>query len=368
MIPLYKPHIPDGAAATIERVLASGQISGDGRLPEFEDRLRQFIGAPHLAATAEFSRTLEMALRVAGVGPGDSVLLSPLACLATTMPLLQVGAKPVWADIDPETGSLHPEEIRRHHAASVKAVLLYHWVGVPADVEGILGVARECGLKVIEDAGEALGAEYCGRRIGSHGFDYSVFSFSPARHMTTLEGAAIACRDEDQDAVVRLWRRYGIPESRFRDRQGEISYECDIVVSGTHNYMNRLAGAIGLLQLDHLPRLIERHHANGRFFDERLAGVPGIRLLSRTHGRVPSHWVYCLRCERRDDLRRALRDAGIYASTVHIRNDFYSCFGGAAPELAGVTEFERSQLCIPSGWWVTDEDREHIVDTIRRGW
>jgi perosamine synthetase len=122
VIPLYKPHIPKTAATAIEKVLESGQISGDGRLPDFEEKFRQFLGAAHVAATAEFSRTVEMALRIAGVGPGDSVLLSPLACLATTMPLLQVGARPVWCDIDPRTGSIDPDEIRRQQSSNAKVV------------------------------------------------------------------------------------------------------------------------------------------------------------------------------------------------------------------------------------------------------
>jgi dTDP-4-amino-4,6-dideoxygalactose transaminase len=368
VIPLYKPHVPDRAGAVIENVLKSGQISGDGRLPEFEEALRQFIGAAHVAATGEFSRSVEMALRIAGVGPGDSVLLSPLACLASTMPILQVGARPVWCDLDPATGSFHPDEIRNKQSANAKAVLFYHWVGVPGDIDAVLARAAESGIKVVEDAGEALGAEYDGKRVGAHGFDYSVFSFSPARHLTTGEGAAIACRDADQDSLVRLWRRYGIPDKGFRDSLGEISAACDIAVPGTHNYMNRVAGALGLLQMEGLPQLIDRHLSNGRFYDERLAGTSGIRLLNRDNGRTPSHWVYCFACERRDDLRTVLREAGIYASTVHIRNDSYACFGVPAAKLPGVEEFERTELCIPSGWWVTDEDREYIADTIRRGW
>lgn len=368
MIPLYKPHVPKGAAEALQQVLESGQIAGDGRLPDFEERFRQFVGARHLAATAEFSRTIDMALRIAGVGPGDEVLLSPLACLATTMPLLQVGARPVWCDLDVRTGSVHPDEIARRRSPKAKAVILYHWVGVPGDIDGVRQQAADSGLKVIEDAGEALGAEYGGTRIGGHGLDYSVFSFSPARHLTTGEGAAIACGDEEQHVLARRWRRYGIPESGFRDALGEISPQCDITVPGTHNYMSRLAGALGSLQMHCLPGIVERHQSNGRFFDQQLAGVPGLQVLSRDNGRVPSHWVYCVRCERRDDLRAALRDAGIYASTVHIRNDSYSCFGGAARDLPGVAEFERTQLCLPSGWWVSDEQREHIVATIRRGW
>src|ERR1017187_9219962 len=104
-IPLYRPHVPQAASAALDEVLQSGQIAGDGNLPEFETKLREFLGVSHLVLTAEFSRFIEMALRMAGVGPGDLVLTSPLACLATTMPILQTGARPVWCDVDAETGN-----------------------------------------------------------------------------------------------------------------------------------------------------------------------------------------------------------------------------------------------------------------------
>ena len=181
-----------------------GPDRGDGNFPEFETKLREFLGANYLASTAEFSRSVEMALRMAGVGPGDSVLLSPLACLATTMPILQTGGRPVWCDIDPDTGSLNPAEITRKYSRGVKAVLFYHWVGVPGDIAGVLSAAAQVGIKVIEDAGEALGAEYEGRRVGAHGFDYSVFSFSPVRHITTGEGAAMTFRDAGQYELARM--------------------------------------------------------------------------------------------------------------------------------------------------------------------
>lgn len=368
VIPLYKPHVPETAGAALETVLQSGQIAGDGRQEAFEDKLRNFLGAEHVLATAEFSRSIEMSLRMAGVGPGDLVLASPLACLATTMPILQTGAHPVWCDIDMETGSLSADEIRAKQSARVKAVLLYHWVGVPGDISGVLRAAAQLDLKVVEDAGEALGAEYDGRRIGAHGFDYSVFSFSPARHITTGEGGAIAFSDGDQYTQASIWRRYGIPETGFRDSQGELCHACDIAIPGLHNYMNRLSGALGCLQMEYLPGIVDRHRANGSFFDASLAAIPGIRLLTRKNGCTPSHWVYSFLCERRDDLRRRLRESGVYASTVHIRNDGYSCFATGPADLPGLLEFEKSQLCIPSGWWVTDEQREYIADVIRKGW
>ena len=367
-IPLYKPHIPPGAGAALARVLESGQIAGDGNLPELEEKLRQFLGTPHLVVTAEFSRSLEMVLRMAGVGAGDSVLVPALACLATTTPILQTGARPVWCDIDPTSGNLDPDEIVRRRQPNTKAVLLYHWVGVPGDVQRVLRIASEAGLKVIEDAGEAMGAELDGKRIGAHGCDYSVFSFSPVRHITTGEGAAITFRDADQADLARRWRRYGIPPAGFRDSLGELSSACDITVAGFHNYMNRLAGTLGLLQIACLPGIVERHRQNGAFFDAALAGIPGIRLLRRIPRSIPSHWVYSFLCERRDDLLSKLRQNRVYASKVHMRNDSYSCFGTGPGELEGVARFEREQLSIPCGWWVSDEDREYILEIIRSGW
>jgi dTDP-4-amino-4,6-dideoxygalactose transaminase len=368
VIPLYKPHIPRGAAEAIDRVLQSGQIAGDGHLPAFEGRFREFIGAPYVAATAEFSRSLEMALRMAGVGPGDSVILSPLACLATTMPLVQVGARPVWCVIDPLTGSLDSAAVAASYHSGVKAVLQYHWVGIPGDIDGLLRVTRELGVPMIEDAGESLGAEYGGKRIGSHGSAYTVFSFSAVRHITTGEGAAIALRDEAAYQRARAWRRYGIPAVGFRDAVGEINEACDIALPGGHNFMSRIAEALALLQMDCLPDIVSRCRDNGAFYDRALAGIAGLRVLPRAAGTVPSYWVYCLRAERRDDLLRKLRSAGIYASMVHARNDGYSVFAGHARDLPGVDTFAREQISIPCGWWVRSEDRERIAETIRGGW
>jgi dTDP-4-amino-4,6-dideoxygalactose transaminase len=367
MIPLYRAHVPKSAGAVLDSVLQSGQIAGDGNSREFERKLREFLGVRHLALTAEFSRSIEMALRMAGVGPGDLVLTSPLACLASTMPILQVGARPVWCDVKPETGNLDADEIQRK-CDGAKAILLYHWVGMPGDINQVQSEAAATGLRVIEDAGEALGAEYAGRRIGAHGFDYSVFSFSPVRHITTGEGAVITFREAEECERARLWRRYGIPPAEFRDALGEIRSECNIKIPGFHNFMNRLAGELGNLQMDCLPGIVESHRANGRYFDETLDRIPGLRMVEKQGKSISSFWVYCFLCERRDDLLRKLREAGIYASKVHARIDSYSCFRGSTANLQGVLAFERDELCIPCGWWLTGEDRDYIADTIRRGW
>src|SRR5580698_5456026 len=151
--------MPPSAAGAINEVLHSGRIAGDDNVQEFENELRDFIGGNYLAATGEFSRSIEMALRMAGVGPGDSVAVSPLACLATTMPILQVGARPIWCDVESDTGALNPADVSRRVSEDTKAILLYHWVENPGEIDGILQTAARLNLKVIEDAGEAFAAQ-----------------------------------------------------------------------------------------------------------------------------------------------------------------------------------------------------------------
>jgi dTDP-4-amino-4,6-dideoxygalactose transaminase len=192
MIPLYRVHMPLEAAGAMADVLASSQLA-DGEVGRcFEAALQKYIGNPRLITAADESSAIVLALYLAGVRPGDEVLASPMACLAVNMPVLNLFARVVWCDIDPRTGNLDPAEIGRRATPRTKAVLYSHWAGDVAEIDAINEAARRQGLRVVEDAGEALGAEYRGRKVGNTGSDFVVFSFYANRHLTTGEGAAIA--------------------------------------------------------------------------------------------------------------------------------------------------------------------------------
>ena len=249
-----------------------------------------------------------------------------------------------------------------------RAVLVYHWAGNPVDVSPIYDFARRHGLAVIEDCGEALGATLCGRRLGSAPADAAVFSFYPNRQITTGEGAAITfARAADADRA-RWMKRYSIHQPSFRDSEGEISRSCDIPEIGFNSYLTHLAAAIGVSQLPALGGIVQRHQANGQYFDGALAGISGIRVLERPPESLSAYWVYTLRADRPDALRRKLRSAGIGCSRVHLRNDLYSVFGASPEPLPGVDQFDEENLSLPCGWWVTDEERDEIVTCVREGW
>jgi dTDP-4-amino-4,6-dideoxygalactose transaminase len=132
--------------------------------------------------------------------------------------------------------------------------------------------------------------------------------------------------------------------------------------------LTNLAAAIGLEQCKWLESIVARHRANGEYYDRALADVPGITILRRPPYAKSAYWVYTLLAERRDELLRALRGRGIYTSKVHLRNDGYSCFAASRHPLPGADAFTARHLCIPSGWWVREGDRERIVAAIRQGW
>ncbi len=365
MIPLFKPHILPRMGPIVAEVLSSGQIAGGFNVDKLEDLLRAYLGNPWVTTTSDVSSSLILCLFQAGVRPGDDVLMSPLVCLSTSSPVKNLFADIRWCDVDPLTGNIDSAEIAKRMTPQAKAIVVYHWAGNPADLAEIHAAARDHGLAVIEDAGEALGAEYHGKKIGATGSDFTVFSFYPNRHLTTIEGGAIACAHEDDYDQVRRLKRYGIHRASFRDEDGEIDPASDIPVAGWNSYMNHVAATVGVVQMEHLPRIVARHRENGLFYDRALADDPGVTVLRKPADSSSAYWVYTFLAGERDRLLEALRRNGVQASKVHLRNDLYTAFGSGPEDLPGVKEFSDHCLSVPCGWWVTDEERSRISDIIR---
>lgn len=363
-IPLYKVHMPKGLGPEIQALLESGQISGGPKVAEFERNLQAFLQSPFLTSAGDCSTALALCLLAAGVRPGDEVVVSPMVCLATTCPIANVSATIRWCDVDPWTGNPTAATIAAALTPRTRAIILYHWAGYPAELGPVRALAASHGIALIEDAGEALGADYRGAKIGGPGSGFAVFSFYPNRHITTIDGAAVALGSEADWEYLRWQKRYGIHQPTFRTAEGEIDPESDIRVAGFNSYMNQVAACIGLRQLESLPGILQRHRENGRFYRERLAGMGHVEPLAVPADCTPAYWVFTLLTDDPDRLGRRLRSKGIAASRVHLRNDRYSCFPSPGSRLPGVDRFAARSLSIPCGWWVADQDRERIVQEI----
>jgi dTDP-4-amino-4,6-dideoxygalactose transaminase len=361
-ISLFKVHMPprESLLPKLEAVLYSGQV-GDGELVKrFEHEFGRFIGNPHALALSSGTAALHTALLLAGVRPGDEVVSTPMTAEPTNVAIRHAGGKLVWADVDPDNGNMAPDCLPAKLTPKTKAIVVVHYAGVPVSLRRIREIAAAHGVPVIEDAAHALGAAYGGQLIGNHS-EYVIFSFQAIKHMTTGDGGMLMCKREEDLAPARRIRWFGIDRAQPRTT-------VDVREVGYKYNTNNVTAAIGLAQLEVIEAAIRRHSENGAFFDRALEGVPGLRVCTFDPEAKPSHWIYTVLAERRDDLARCLTEAGIECSQVHRRNDLHPVFADARCSLPGLDRYYSRMLHLPCGWWVGDEEREYIADRIRRGW
>ena len=367
-IPLFKVFMAESASAALAPVLHSGYLASGTQVRTFEAGLAEWLGVPKVAATCDASAALTMALTLAGVQPGDEVITSPIACAATLMPIANLFARPVWCDIDPMTGMMDPGKIEELISEKTRAILLYHWSGDVGDSAGLAALAAKHGIKLIEDAHAALGAQHQGKRLGAIA-DFTVYSFYATKHITSggEGGALIAADARDLEQALRL-RRFGIDTASFRLPGGDLNPRFDIPVAGFNFPMNEVAATLGIEGLRHINEIVARHRSNGLFYEKALANIPGVSQLRRRPDCVSAYWTYSLLAERRDDLIRKLNAHGIGAQRLHMRHDQYSCFEAASDALPGVARFDAENVSIPCGWWVDEEDRARVLACLRDGW
>jgi dTDP-4-amino-4,6-dideoxygalactose transaminase len=364
-IPLYRVHMPAEAVAAAAAALSSQSVAAGPNVAAFELMFAEWLGNPSVVAMGDASTALAISLYLAGVRPGHRVIASPMACLATNAAIRALFAEPVWCDIDPSTGNLCARDLEVCLRKGAQAIVVFHWAGNPADLAGIYAVAHPAGVPVVEDASEAMGAEYGPKRIGCTGSGSTVFSLYANRHITSVDGALVSFASPEVAARALKVRRFGIDLQRFRTPDGEIDPLCDIDETGWNSCMTNVAASIAIEQMRYLPSLLERCRNNSDYYDEALADIGGIRPLKKVSGARSAAWVYTLLADQPAALARSLRMRGIQASAVHYRNDRYSAFAPADRDLPGVAEFSSRTLSVPCGWWIDDDARANIVRCLR---
>ncbi len=362
----FNTRISDRAIAFAAQTLQSNWVSEGPRVREFEEALTSRIGLPHPAAVNSGTAALHLALAVAGIEPGDEVILPAQTFVATGLVILMQQAVPVFADIDPMTGNIAPASIKEKITERTKAIMPVHWGGYPCEMNEINAIAQQHHLAVIEDAAHALGATYQGKVIGNIS-RYTAFSFQAIKHLTTGDGGALCCLDpgDARRAFARRW--FGIDRANSKPSiLGERIY--DLTEVGYKYHMNDLAAAVGLGNFEQFPaNLRRRRQIASRYFKE-LHGVPGLQLLDYKNDRESAYWLFTILVERREDFIRKLREKGIPSSVVHLRIDQNTVFGGIRGDLVHQEFFNDRQVAIPVHNGLKDDEVELIIKTIRSGW
>jgi len=270
-IPLTRPYFDEEEIEEIKGVLDSGWVSQGPKTKEFEEAFAKYVGAKYAIAVTNCTAALHLSLLAIGVGKGDEVLVADFTYPATAHSVLYCGAKPIFIDVDPKTYNIDPELIEEKITEKTKAIIPVHIFGQPADMEPIMEIAENYGLRVIEDAACAHGAKYKNKFAGTIG-DAGCFSFHARKGMTTGEGGMVVTNDRKLADEVRSLSIYGITSTWDREKSEEFIIP-RFVKLGFNYKMSDISAAVGIVQLRKLEKMIERRRELARYWDENLQNL-----------------------------------------------------------------------------------------------
>lgn len=359
-IPVAEPDVSGNEKQYVLDCLESAWISGSGKYVDMlEDQFAAFCGATHGAAVVNGTAGLHVALLALGIGPGDEVIVPDLTYIASANAVTYCGARPVFADVDPWTWTVNPEDVARRITSRTKALLIVHLYGHPTNMDPILELARANDLFVIEDAAEAHGAEYKGRKVGSLA-DISVFSFYGNKIMTTGEGGMVLTNDKELAQKVRLLKGQGVdPERRYW-----------FPIVGYNYRLTNIQAAIGVAQMERIDWLIQRRREVAMHYREALRGLP-IATAFEAAWAKNVYWLYsiCVSADiDRDFVMEELLKQGIetrpFFQPMHQLPPYFEREGDQSYPVS--TQLGSKGINLPSSANLSKEEIVYIANVLRK--
>ncbi len=382
-IPMSSPDITDAERRAVQDVINTPILSMGARIKEFEQAFHELSGAKYAIGVNSGTAGLHLCVRAAGIGAGDYVITSPFSFVASTNVLLFENAVPVFVDVDPKTGNIDPSlaadaakniqkylprtltpyALRNTHP-ELKAILPVDVFGQPADLDPLNAIAREHGLRVIEDSCEALGATYKGRQAGMLG-EFGVFAFYPNKQITTGEGGMVLTDDEEAANLMLALRNQGRAPG-------------DTWLSHTHlgyNYrLDEMSAALGAVQLARLDELLTKRETVAGWYAQRLGDIPEIELPFIEPNTTRMSWfVYVIRAQKgldRDALAKRLEARGVpvrpYFLPIHLQPYMVERFGYRAGDFPVTEDLGRRGLAIPFSGVMTEEQVDYVCQVIKQ--
>jgi perosamine synthetase len=367
-IPITRPFLTGDEQAAVAEVIASGWLSQGPKVRAFEQAFAERVGAADAVATTSCTTALALALHVSGVGPGSEVIVPSHSFIATANAVWHCGATPVFADIDPRTYNLDPQLAEQAVTARTKAIMPVHQVGLPADMDAFLEIARRHDLALVEDAACAIGAHYKGRPIGSLG-PPTCFSLHPRKVITTGEGGMIAVQDAAVAERMRRLRGHGMSMSDLaRHNSSEVVVE-SYPERGWNHRMTDMQGAIGLCQLEVLDHILQRRRELAERYTEALAGVPFLQTPYEPSYASRTWQSYCVRLAPgapvgQGELMGLLLGDGIATRRGVMATHLEPAYAAEGLELPHTEAASRETVMLPLFPGLTDAEQDRVIERL----
>lgn len=374
LLPYGRQSIDEDDIDAVVQTLRSDWLTTGPKVAEFEEAMAALVGAKYAVSFSSGTAALHAAAFTAGLQPGDEAVTTPLTFAATANCVLYQGATPIFADVEPETLSIDPEQVASRISPRTKAILPVDYAGHPADLHEILRLADQRGLVVIEDACHALGAEYKKQRVGSIAH-LTVFSFHPVKHVTTGEGGMVTTNNAGFAETLRRFRNHGVSsDARARHAAGRWHYE--MVLLGFNYRLSDVSSALGLQQLTKLEMNLARRRQIAARYTDAFRKMPAIRTPAVASEVNPAWHLYPIRLQldnasgSRDEIFQALRAENIGVNVhyipVHLHPYYRDRFGYKGGEYPIAETAYESLLSLPMFHGMTNADVEDVIAAVRK--
>ena len=392
-IPYGRQSIDDADIEAVVKVLKSDYLTTGPAVAAFEKKVADYVGVKYAVAVSNGTAALHVACLAAGIGEGDEVITTPITFAASANCVLYCGGTPVFADIDPDTYNISPEELESKITPQTKAIIPVHYTGQPCDMDAILEIARKHDLLVIEDGAHALGASYKGKKIGSIA-DMTCFSFHPVKPVTTGEGGMIVTDNEELYRKLVLYRSHGITRDKDMMQQYEEQLHQssdpalqeaadmlrgDVIDPGGWYYQQLELGynyritdiscALGASQMDKLDRFLERRRQIAKKYDEAFADIPQIKTPWQQEGCQSGWHLYMIQTMERSrrEVFDGLRQAGIGVNVHYIpvyRHPYYQRNGYAGVHCLNAEAFYERAISLPIFPGLTGQQQDYVIEHV----
>lgn len=392
-IPYGRQSIDDADIEAVVKVLKSDYLTTGPAVTAFEKKVADYVGAKYAVAVSNGTAALHVACLAAGIGEGDEVITTPITFAASANCVLYCGGTPVFADIDPDTYNISPEELEKKITSRTKAIIPVHYTGQPCDMDAILEIAHKHDLLVVEDGAHALGAAYKGKKIGSIA-DMTCFSFHPVKPVTTGEGGMIVTDNEELYRRLVLYRSHGITRDKDMMQQYEEQLQQssdpalqeaadmlrgDVIDPGGWYYQQLELGynyritdiscALGASQMDKLDRFLERRRQIAKKYDEAFADIPQIKTPWQQEGCQSGWHLYMIQTMERSrrEVFDGLRQAGIGVNVHYIpvyRHPYYQRNGYAGVHCLNAEAFYERAISLPIFPGLTGQQQDYVIEHV----
>ncbi len=392
-IPYGRQSIDDADIEAVVKVLKSDYLTTGPAVAAFEKKVADYVGAKYAVAVSNGTAALHVACLAAGIGEGDEVITTPITFAASANCVLYCGGTPVFADIDPDTYNISPEELEKKITSRTKAIIPVHYTGQPCDMDAILEIAHKHNLLVVEDGAHALGAAYKGKKIGSIA-DMTCFSFHPVKPVTTGEGGMIVTDNEELYRRLVLYRSHGITRDKDMMQQYEEQLQQssdpalqeaadmlrgDVIDPGGWYYQQLELGynyritdiscALGASQMDKLDHFLERRRQIAKKYDEAFADIPQIKIPWQQEGCQSGWHLYMIQTMERSrrEVFEGLRQAGIGVNVHYIpvyRHPYYQRNGYAGVHCLNAEAFYERAISLPIFPGLTGQQQDYVIEHV----